>query len=83
MNDSASLCMIIRTQWIVIKVDYKRQCMEYSSLEIKRWCFQFLVAIQLIADTPIHSRKHIAGLDLNSGIYVMMIIIVIERLLSI
>ena len=73
--------MIIRTQWIVIKVDYKR--MEYSSLEIKRWCFQFLVAIQLIADTPIHSRKHIAGLDLNSGIYVMMIIIVIERLLLI
>ena len=75
--------MIIRTQWIVIKVDYKRQCMEYSSLEIKRWCFQFLVAIQLIADPPIHSRKHIAGLDLNSGIYVMMIIIVIERLLLI
>ena len=57
--------------------------MEYSSLEIKRWCFQFLVAIQLIADPPIHSRKHIAGLDLNSGIYVMMIIIVIERLLLI
>ena len=75
--------MIIRTQWIVIKVDYKRQCMEYSSLEIKRWCFQFLVAIQLIADPPIHSRKHIAGLDLNSGIYVMMIIIFIERLLLI
>ena len=57
--------------------------MEYCSLEIKRWCFQFLVAIQLIADPPIHSRKHIAGLDLNSGIYVMMIIIVIERLLLI
>ena len=75
--------MIIRTQWIVIKVDYKRQCLEYSSLEIKRWCFQFLVAIQLIADPPIHSRKHIAGLDLNSGIYVMMIIIIIERLLLI